>query len=69
MVSPDTSDHRVEGYVYLLPLAVRWLLGGGDSLFCLVLKEMGPGKHERIGHSVTRSCNLIKVVARPIELV
>lgn len=69
MVSPDTSDQRVEGYVYLLPLAERWSPGGGDSLFCLVLREVGPGRYERIGHSVTRSCYMIKVAARQIQLL
>lgn len=69
MVSPDTSDQRVEGYVHLLPLAERWLPGGGDNLFCLVLREIGPGRYERLGHSVTRSCDMIKVVARQMQLL
>lgn len=69
MVSPDTSDQVVEGFVYLLPLAERWLPGGGDSLFCLVLKEVGPGKYERFGHSVTRSCYMIKVAVKQMLLV
>lgn len=69
MVSPDTSDHKVEGYVYLLPLAERWLAGGGDSLFCLVLKEAGEGTFERIGHSVTRSCNIITAETKVITLI
>lgn len=69
MVSPDTSDQVVEGDVYLLPLAERWLPAHGDSLFCLVLKEVRPGMYERIGHSVTRSSFVIKVAARQMTLV
>lgn len=69
MVSSDTSDRKVEGYVYLLPLAERWLAGGGDSLFCLVLKEAAEGTFERIGHSVTRSCDMIMTATQSITLI
>lgn len=69
LVSPDTSDRKVEGYVYLLPLAERWLAGGGDRLFCLVLKEAAEGLFERIGHSVTRSCDMIMTATKSITLI
>lgn len=68
-VSPDTSDHRVEGYVYLLPLVDRYIYGNGDMIFCLVVKEVEEGRFERIGHAITRSCFIIKVDTREIELV
>lgn len=68
-VSPDTSDHRVEGYVYLLPLVDRYIYGNGDMIFCLVVKEAGEGRFERIGHAITRSCYMIKVETRNMELV
>ncbi|KAL2284957.1 hypothetical protein FJTKL_08508 [Diaporthe vaccinii] len=42
-VIPDTSDQKVEGYVHLLPVAESWVVGGGDRLFCLVLREASPG--------------------------
>lgn len=70
MVTPDTSDCRVEGYVYLLPLAERRLPGGGDilGLFCLVLKMVGEGTFERVGHLVARSCNVITTVTKSMIL-
>lgn len=68
-VIPDTSDQKVEGYVHLLPVAESWVVGGGDKLFCLVLKETGPGGFERIGSPLSRSCYVIKVPERKIILV
>lgn len=68
-VIPDTSDQKVEGYVHLLPVAENWVVGGGDRLFCLVLRETGPGVFERIGSSLSRSCYVIKVQERKIILV
>lgn len=68
-VIPDTSDQKVEGYVHLLPVAESWVIGGGDRLFCLVLRETGPGVFERIGSSLSRSCYVIKVPERKMVLV
>ncbi|KAK2598426.1 hypothetical protein N8I77_011844 [Diaporthe amygdali] len=68
-VIPDTSDQKVEGYVHLLPVAESWVVGGGDRLFCLVLKETSPGVFERIGSALSRSCYVIKVPEREIILV
>lgn len=69
LVLPDTCDHKVVGYVYLLPLAEQAHQGGGDVLFCLVLKKVGPGTFERVGHSETRSCYLMQVAMRQIDLI
>ncbi|KAH8771108.1 heterokaryon incompatibility protein-domain-containing protein [Diaporthe sp. PMI_573] len=66
---PDTSDQKLEGYVHLLPVAESWVVGGGDRLFCLVLKETSPGVFERIGSSLSRSCYVIKVPERKMMLV
>lgn len=66
---PDASDTQIEGYVYLLPLAERSLPGVLDCLFCLVLREVGPGTFERVGHAMARSCDVIKVAARDMVLV
>lgn len=68
-VIPDTSDQKVEGCVHLLPVAESWVVGGGDRLFCLVLRETSPGVFERIGSSLTRSCYVIKGPAREMVLV
>lgn len=68
-VIPDTSDQKVEGYVHLLPVAESWVVGGGDRLFCLVLRETGPGVFERIGSSLSRSCYVIKLPERKMVLV
>lgn len=68
-VIPDTSDQKVEGHVHLLPVAESWVVGGGDRLFCLVLREAGPGVFERIGSSLSRSCYVIRVPERKIVLV
>lgn len=68
-VIPDTSDRKVEGHVHLLPVAESWVVGGGDRLFCLVLRETGPGVFERIGSSLSRSCYVIKVPERKMILV
>ncbi|KAG6368645.1 hypothetical protein INS49_002858 [Diaporthe citri] len=68
-VIPDTSDQKVEGYVHLLPVAESWVVGGGDRLFCLVLRETGPGVFERMGSSLSRSCYVIQVPERNMILV
>lgn len=68
-VIPDTSDQKVEGYVHLLPVAENWVVGGGDRLFCLVLRETSPGVFERIGSSLSRSCYVIKVQEKKMILV
>lgn len=68
-VIPDTSDQKVEGYVHLLPVAESWVVGGGDRLFCLVLRETSSGVFERIGSSLSRSCYVIKVPERKMVLV
>lgn len=68
-VIPDTSDQRLEGYVHLLPIAESWVVGGGDRLFCLVLRETSPGIFERIGSALSRSCYVIKVPERKMMLV
>lgn len=69
LVLPDTCDQKVVGYVYLLPLAEQAHQGDGDILFCLVLKKVGTGTFERIGHSETKSCYLMEVAMRQIDLV
>lgn len=68
-VIPDTSDQKVDGYVHLLPVAESWVVGGGDRLFCLVLRETGPGVFERIRSSLSRSCYVIKVPERKMVMV
>ncbi|KAL1879214.1 hypothetical protein Daus18300_001793 [Diaporthe australafricana] len=68
-VNPDTSDQKVEGHVHLLPIAESWVVGGGDRLFCLVLKETSLGIFERIGSALSRSCYVIKVPERKMMLV
>lgn len=68
-VIPDTSDQKIEGWVHLLPVAESWVVGGGDRLFCLVLRESSPGVFERIGSSLSRSCFAIKVPERKMTLV
>lgn len=42
------SDQKVEYYVHLL-VAESWVIGGGDRLFYLVLRETSSGMFERIG--------------------
>lgn len=66
---PDVSDQKIEGSVHLLPLAENWVVGGGDRLFCLVLREVGPGVFERIGSSLSRSCYVIKMPERKMVLI
>lgn len=68
-VIPDISDQKVEGCVHLLPVAESWVVGGGDRLFCLILRETSRGVFERIVSSLTRSCFVIKVPAREMVLV
>lgn len=72
MISPmtdDASDRRVEGYVHVLPVAESWLVGLGDRLFCLILREISPGVFERIGSCHSRSCYVIKVPERKMVLI
>lgn len=68
-IIPDTSDQKIEGSIFLLPLAENWVVGGGDRLFCLVLREVSPGVFERIGSSLSRSCYVIKVPERKMVLI
>lgn len=68
-VIADTSDQKVEGYIHLLPVAENWVVGGGDRLFCLVLREISSGMFERIGSSLSRSCYVIKAPERKMVLV
>ena len=66
---PDTLDHKLEGYIHVLPVAESRVEAIGDRLFCLVLREVSPGVFERIGSLLSNPCYLIKGLERQMTLV